>query len=160
MTGPSVAAASVHERIYEHAEILSLLPHRGCMLMLRRLTVHGPNSFTGEACWPEEDPFIRAHGHSVVPAALLVEAAAQVAGAGLVAVEQATGVQETRKLGLLAGVRRCEFARPAQAGLPIVFQVLTRLMSPVVAHGQIEVFQHNTALGSLQVLLAMPEDLG
>ena len=130
------------------------------MLMLRRLTVHGPNTFTGDACWPKEDLLIRAHGSSIVPSTLLVEAAAQATGAGLVAVDQATRAPQARKLGLLAGVRRCEFARPARIGVPIEFQVLTRFMSPVLAHGLVEVLQGDLALGRLQVLLAMPEDLG
>jgi len=153
----AVAAPDGPALCYEHADILKLLPHRGCMLMLRRLSVHGPQTFTGEACWSDDDPFVRAHGSAVVPASLLVEAAAQAAGAGLLAVDEETSTRS--KLGLLAGVRRCVFDRQAQAGRPVLFHVVTRRITPALAHATVEVDQDKTRVASLQLLLAMPDGL-
>jgi len=126
------------------------------MLMLRRLTVHGPHAFTGEALWSDEDPFVRAYGSSsLVPATLLVEAAAQAAGAGLLAVDDDPGM--LTKLGMLAGLRRCTFERQAQAGHPIVCNVTTRRLSVSLAHAAVDIAQENTPVASLQLLLAMPD---
>lgn len=141
-------------RCYEHNDIQQLLPHRGCMLLLRRLTVHGPQTYTGEACWSDSDPFVVAHGYSVVPATLLVEAAAQAAGAGLVATNENTGTPST--WGMLAGLRRCVFDAQALAGRPVRLEVLTRFMTPQVVHAFVEVSQDTTKVASLQLLLAMP----
>lgn len=157
MTGGCVVAAAPDGAAlcYEHADILNLLPHRGCMLMLRRLSVHGPHNFTGQACWSQDDPFVRGHGSAVVPATLLVEAAAQAAGAGLLAVDEDTSTPS--RLGLLAGVRRCVFDRPAQAGRPVLLHVVTRRITPALAHATVEVEQDKARVASLQLLLAMPD---
>lgn len=157
MTGMLVVNATEHERRYGLAALLDLLPHRGCMLMLQRLTVHDASSFTGEACWEDDHPFVRALGSTFVPETLLVEAAAQTAGAGLVATEFSTGMPQGRNLGLLAGVRRCTFMHPVHTGLPVLLRATTRFMSPVLAHGLVEARQSDTVVASLQVLLAMPK---
>lgn len=154
-TSDAVAASAALTRCYGQAEILNLLPHRGCMLLLRQITVHGPQAYTGEACWEDDDPFVLAHGCSVVPATLLVEAAAQAAGAGLIAVNRATGTPA--KLGLLAGLRNCVFERQALIGRPFQLDVWTRFMTPLVAHAVVEVTQDKAKLASLQLLLAMSE---
>jgi len=151
-----IDAPAALERSYEQAELEALLPHRGCMLMLRRLCVHGPHAFTGEAFWPVDDPFVLAHGSSsLVPATLLVEAAAQAAGAGLLAVDEDPGM--LTRLGLLAGLRRCSFDQPAHAGRPVQYSVTTRRLSTSLAHAAVEVVQDGSRLASLQLLLAMPE---
>lgn len=157
MTGVHSSVTAVPDRSYGLAALLDLLPHRGCMLMLQRLTVHDARSFTGEACWHDDHPFVRALGSPFVPESLLVEAAAQTTGAGLVATDASPGMPHGRQLGMLAGVRRCTFMHPVHTGLPVLLRATTRFMSPVLAHGLVEARQSDTVVASLQVLLAMPK---
>ncbi len=156
MTGAgrvNAAADNVHA-VYEHADILELLPHRGSMLLLRRLTVHARNTFTGEALWTEGEPFIGGWLASAVPATLLVEAAAQAAGAGLLAVAPPSS-NRAEGLGMLAGLRRCEFHVPVRTGQIIQFRAKTRLLGPTLAHAHIDVVQFEEVAAQLQLLLAL-----
>ena len=156
MTASSVSAAAMSDRSFDVVALLDLLPHRGCMLMLRRLTVHGDSTFTGEACWQDDHPFVQALGNHTVPATLLVEAAAQTTGAGLVATDQANHSPHGRELGLLAGVRRCTFIHPVKTGRPVFLRATSRFMSPSLVHAMVEAEQNGAVVASLQVMLAVP----
>lgn len=86
------------------------LPHRGAMLFARSVCVCAPDRFEGTACWPSGSPVLDGHfpGRPLVPGVLLVEGAAQVAGAALNAVDAARSGR-LRVDGVLAMVRRCVF---------------------------------------------------
>ncbi|MEZ5644279.1 MAG: AfsA-related hotdog domain-containing protein [Burkholderiaceae bacterium] len=158
MTVPNVIAEALVDqpRHYDIDQIQALIPHRGCMLMLRSLTVHATDRFTGEACWSDTDPFVSGHKSAVVPGSLLIEAAAQAAGAGMLASDDRRA--QPRRLGMLAAVRRCQFDQQAQIGRPVRMDVSCRRMSDTLAHATVEVRQDGERLAGLQLLLALPED--
>ena len=99
-------------------EIMHFIPHRPPMLFLESITVHATDRFEGIACWTADNPILAGHfpGCPIVPGAIILEAAAQMAGAGLLAGDPITRNIERGHVGMLGAVRKCSFKRPVQPG--------------------------------------------
>ncbi len=114
-------------------QIEALLPHRGAIFVCQHLTIKGPHSFVGTANWPLDNPIIQGHfpGLPVVPGAFLIETAAQLAGAGLLAGDPYVKSLTGDLLGVLASVRKCVFKQPVLPGHAVVFAIACRQMAPM-----------------------------
>jgi 3-hydroxyacyl-[acyl-carrier-protein] dehydratase len=97
----------------ERAQIATLLPHRGDIFVCQQVVVQGPHQFQGRARWPQDNAVIQGHfpGLPVVPGVLLIEAMAQLAGAGLLAGDPMRSLTGDL-VGVLASVRKCVFKHP------------------------------------------------
>lgn len=65
--------------------VYQLLPHRGDMQLIQRLTVLDHDHYQASARWSADGAILRGHfpGLPLVPGVMLVELVAQVAGAGM-----------------------------------------------------------------------------
>jgi len=115
----------------DEARIRQILPHRGEILCVRRVTLLGRDDFVGHAIWSGDLPILQGHfpGMPVVPGVLLVEAVAQAAGAALLARELHEGNARERHLGMLAGIRKCSFRCPVHVNEYVRLDIHARRMS-------------------------------
>lgn len=111
--------------------IMGLLPHRAPMFFMEQVTVHAADRFTGVACWAAENPVLIGHfpGCPIVPGAIILEAAAQMAGAGLLAGDPITRSIGSGHVGMLGLVRKCAFKRPVLPGDKLQFDMTCRRMA-------------------------------
>lgn len=119
----------------DRAAIQQVLPHRGDILFLQRVTVLAHDTYQGRARWAADLPILQGHfpGMPVVPGVLLVEAVAQVAGAGMLVGDGYARSMGEGYVGLLAGIRKCSFKRPVLPGDDVDISVSTRQMTDVAA---------------------------
>ena len=68
-------------------------------------------------------------GQPIVPGVIVIEAAAQIAGAGLRAGDPRARAKVDGQVGLLMAVRKCLFRRPVPPGLKLEFDLRTRQLS-------------------------------
>ena len=117
----------------DRLQMQALLPHRGDIFVGEHLCINGPHSFLGMARWTLENSLIQGHfpGLPVVPGALLIEAAAQLAGAGLLAGDPYVKSLTSDLVGVLAAVRRCAFKQPVLPGHGVAFEIQCRQMGPM-----------------------------
>lgn len=137
------------------AALRQVLPHRGDILFVRQVTVLAHDRCTGTAIWSPDLPILQGHfpGMRVVPGVLLVEAVAQVAGAGmLVGDAYARGMGENH-VGLLAGIRKCSFKRPVLPGDALGISVATRQMTDVAAVVTATLRVGGDDAGSVEILM-------
>ena len=115
----------------DQAAIAALLPHRAPLQLLQRVEVLAHDHYTGEACWSADDPVLAGHfsGCAIVPGALLLEAAAQLAGAGLLAGDPIARAIAPGHLGMLTGVRKSWFKRPVLPNERVQFTLKCRRMA-------------------------------
>jgi len=112
-------------------EITEVLPHRGDILFVNSLTVAAHDRFQGHALWSGDLPMLQGHfpGMPIVPGVFLIEAVAQVAGAGMLVGDPHARSMGSSFVGVLAGVRKCSFKRPVLAGEAVVIDATSRQMS-------------------------------
>ena len=112
-------------------EIAQVLPHRGDILFISSLIVAAHDRFQGHALWSGDLPILQGHfpGMPIVPGVFLIEAVAQVAGAGMLVGDPYARSMGTSFVGVLAGVRKCSFKRPVFAGETVVIDATSRQMS-------------------------------
>jgi 3-hydroxyacyl-[acyl-carrier-protein] dehydratase len=148
--------------------VAQLLPHRGEMHLVKHLTVLAHNHYKGVVQWSADSAILRGHfpGLPLVPGALLVEAVAQVAGAGLLAGDPCVQSMGKDYIGVLAGIRKCSFKRPVLPGDAVAVEVTCRQMSEtaVVVSGtvkvgneeaaSVEIFIVNSSLATIRKHLA------
>ena len=136
--------------------IENLLPHRGDIFACQHLVVHGPHNFTGSASWPLENNVIRGHfpGLPVVPGVLLIEAMAQLAGAGLLSGDPYVRSLPGDKIGVLASIRKCAFTHPVVPQRMVEFEIQCRQMGPMAVQVNSKVHVNNTAVAQLEALIA------
>lgn len=117
----------------ERPAIQALLPHRGDIFVCQRLVVQGPRDFQGTARWPLENVLIQSHfpGLPVVPGVFLIEATAQLAGAGLLAGDPYVRSLTGDLIGVIAAVRKCTFKQPVPAQEDVEFAIQCRQMAPM-----------------------------
>ncbi len=133
MTG--AATAPEVARILDRAAIERVLPHRGDILCVRALHVVAHDHFIGEACWDPSLALLQGHfpGLALVPGVLLVEAVAQLAGAGMLVADPRSRAVGADGVGLLGGIRKCSFRRPVRPGEIVRIEARTRRMSEAAA---------------------------
>ena len=132
------------------------IPHRGVMLFARQVTVLAHDHYTGEAAWPDDSFVFNGHfpGQPIVPGVMVIEAAAQIAGAGLRAGDPRARAQVDGHVGLLMAVRKCLFRRPVPPGLKLHFALRTRQMSEGVINVTGEVNSDRGRVASLEFVFA------
>lgn len=112
-------------------EIEQLLPHRGEILFARHVRLLGPEHYQGFVTWEASSMGIAGHfpSFSIIPAVYLLEAAAQIAGAGMLAAADGIRPGGGDQVGVFAGTRRCMFKRPVLPGQCVVFDLTTKRAS-------------------------------
>jgi 3-hydroxyacyl-[acyl-carrier-protein] dehydratase len=116
--------------------IQRFIPHRDAMLFADSVTVLAHNHYTGQATWPADSFVFKGHfpGHPIVPGVMIIEAGAQIAGAGLRAGDPKASATKDGNIGLLLGIRKCMFRRPVKPGQTLFFDMHTREFSNDVAN--------------------------
>lgn len=145
---------TVPSRSFDRAGIAALLPHRGEILFLHRLEVHADHHYSGEARWEAGEMGLRGHFPqlSIVPAVFLVEAIAQLAGAGVLA-SRADGPMQASHVGVLMSIRKCSFTRPVPVGATVWLQARTRRMGDRVLLVEGSVATARGSAASIDVLV-------
>ena len=151
----SDAAALSYPIELDGAAVQRLLPHRGEMQLVRRITVLAHNHYRAVASWPAGSEVLAGHfpGMPLVPGVLLIEAVAQAAGAGMLAGDSYAIGMGGEFIGVLAGVRKCSFRRPVLPGEEVSMEIHCRQMTPTAAgvNGECKVNGEDTA--SIEILV-------
>jgi 3-hydroxyacyl-[acyl-carrier-protein] dehydratase len=142
--------------LLERSAIESLIPHRGEFLFARRLHVIAADRYLGEASWEPDQAGIAGHfpGCTVVPAVFIIEAAAQLAGAGLLAASAIEQEDTGDSLGMLAGTRRCLFQRPVRPRETVTYELTARRISGDFMQVRSEAASGEEPVASLEFLIA------
>jgi 3-hydroxyacyl-[acyl-carrier-protein] dehydratase len=140
----------------DSAAIQRFIPHRGDMLFANTVTVLAHDHYTGEATWAAESFVFRGHfpGQPIVPGVMIVEAAAQVAGAGLRAGDPKARSSTTGNVGVLLAIRKCMFRQPATPGLKLLFDLHSRQVSGDIVNITGEVSCAHGRIASLEFVFA------
>jgi len=106
--------------LFTTKEIEKILPHRYPFLLVDKILSMGEREIVGIKNFTINEPFFSGHfpGHPVVPAALIVEAMAQVAGVYLLNKSENQG-----KLAYFAGIDKARFRRPVFPGDTLLTKV-------------------------------------
>lgn len=136
--------------------IENLLPHRGAIFACERLRIDAHNQFSGVARWSSENIIIHGHfpGMPVVPGVLLIEAMAQLAGAGLLRGDPYTRTLPEQSVGVLASVRNCWFKSPVLPECDVDFQIQCRQLAPLAVQVSARVEVAAMEVASLSAVIA------
>jgi 3-hydroxyacyl-[acyl-carrier-protein] dehydratase len=136
--------------------IQRFIPHRDAMLFADSVTVLAHDHYTGEASWPADSFVFKGHfpGNPIVPGVMIVEAGAQIAGAGLRAGDPKANATSSGNIGVLLGIRKCLFRRPVTPGLKLIFDMHTREFSDSVVNVTGEVTCESGKVASLEFVFA------
>lgn len=112
----------------DRQEIEQLLPHRGPIFACKKLIARGPRIYTATANWPLDNAVVQGHfpGYPMVPGVMLIEAATQLAGAGLLSADAYARSLPNERIGVMASVRRCAFKRPVLPEQDVTFEITCR----------------------------------
>jgi 3-hydroxyacyl-[acyl-carrier-protein] dehydratase len=136
--------------------IQRFIPHRDAMLFARRVTVLAHDHYTGEAIWAADSFVFQGHfpGQPIVPGVMIIEAGAQIAGAGLRAGDPKARATAPGNMGLLAAVRKCYFKRPVTPDLNLIFDLHTRQVAEGVVNVTGEVTCASGQVATLEFVFA------
>ncbi|MBK1680608.1 hypothetical protein [Rhodocyclus tenuis] len=142
--------------VLDRAGIEGLLPHRGDIFVCQQLTIEGPHDFRGAARWPLSNSIIQGHfpGLPVVPGVFLIEAAAQLAGAGLLAGDPYLRTLDDDLIGVLAGVRKTAFRRPVEVDRDVDFVIHCRQMAALAVQVNARATTGGVEVAELDLLMA------
>jgi 3-hydroxyacyl-[acyl-carrier-protein] dehydratase len=145
----------------DRSGIEGLIPHRGAIFACERLLIESHSQFSGVARWPLNHSIIEGHfpGMSVVPGVLLIEAMAQLAGAGLLRGDPYTTTLPQDSIGVLASVRNCWFKSPVLPDSDVEFQIQCRQLSSLAVQISARVEVTAVEVASLSAVIAyVPRD--
>lgn len=113
-----VEPALTYPILLDRAAIERLLPHRGEILFARSLRIIDAEHYEGKVSWDGQSVGMAGHfpGCPIVPGVFLIEAVAQMAGAGMLGGNPIARAGANAALGVLGGVRRASFTGVVQAG--------------------------------------------
>jgi 3-hydroxyacyl-[acyl-carrier-protein] dehydratase len=127
-----VAADNLYPISLNAAALQSLLPHRGEILFAHSLQLLSHKHYQGTAVWPAHFAALQGHfpGRVIIPGVYLVEAFAQLAGAGLLASDTHVQTMDKSHVGVLASIRKTAFKYPAFPDQAIAFDIHCRQLAP------------------------------
>lgn len=147
----------LHYPIYLDREaIKNFIPHRDAMLFAQNVTVLDHDHYMGEAIWLADSFVFQGHfpGQPIVPGVMIIEAGAQIAGAGLLAGDPKSRASVRANIGLLAGVRKCFFRRPVPPSLKLTFDLRIRHVAEDVVNVTGNVFCELGPVATLEFVFA------
>ena len=114
--------------VLDRADISRYLPHRGDLFACQQLQVLAPLHYVGMALWHQDNVLLQGHfpDFPVVPGVLLIEAACQLAGAGLASASPTALAHFSERIGLLTSVRQSSFRRAVLPEQAVTFAIRCR----------------------------------
>lgn len=146
----------IYPILLERTNIESLIPHRGDIFFCQRLLIEGPHDYKGVARWPLDNGIIKGHfpGLPLVPGVMIIETAAQLAGAGMLMGDPYLKTLPDNLVGVLASVRNCRFKQPALPDSDVEFAIHCRQMAPLLVQVTAAVTTGDIEVAQLEILIA------
>jgi 3-hydroxyacyl-[acyl-carrier-protein] dehydratase len=140
----------------DESAIKQFIPHRDSMLFARKVTVLACDHYTGEASWEPDSFVFKGHfpDQPIVPGVMIIEAAAQIAGAGLRAGDTKARSRHDGNIGVLIAVRRCFFRQAVTPSLRLFFDLHTRELAGDTVNISGEVLCLDSRVASLDFTVA------
>ena len=138
------------------AAIEAVLPHRGDIRFVEHVTILSSTHYIGQVRWASSLPILQGHfpGMPLVPGVFLVEAVAQVAGAGMLVGDPYARSMGKDNIGMLVGIRKCSFKRPVLPDELVMVNVTSRQMSETAAALSASLTIHGDEVATIDILVA------
>ena len=135
--------------------LMACLPQRGALFACQSLLIKAPLHFVGTAMWEASHPGLEGHFPEAptVPGVLLIEAASQLAGAGLIHTQTDLQQLQSTHRGVLASIRQCRFRAPVMPETAIKFSLQCRRRGALQIQIEAVVSAGHQTLAELDILL-------